>query len=305
MEAEGIENFGGRNRFGESQDRDRKEERMKILECTGLPSKGRVFLVLLLILGLSGSIVSLQGCAHTVKNTYTPTEWQEVLKQAGGWVPLPYPESAFRPGSIILVTDKTIRWIDHLETCRYPSAILEPEKSRIPNISFEKAVDFGVNAVIGYKGIRAGPKFSNVSKVSLEVQDHDVEYLRLIRFKEWVNDPANKSKISPGCMDELGKPDRYLVTDAFRVSKGTFTLLDQTGAALDLSTPVLKEVLQISGDVKYEITSNGKLVIDTPVYFAVRRAVRMQGEFEPRDPAQIETADAKIERLYLKAVGER
>jgi len=31
----------------------------------------------------------------------------------------------------------------------------------------------------------------------------------------------------------------------------------------------------------------------------------MQDEFEPRDPAQIETADAKIERLYLKAIGER
>jgi len=67
----------------------------------GVP-KERVFLIFLLIILLGGSTISFQGCAQTaVKNTYTPTEWRDMLKQAGDWVPLPYPESAFRPGSII------------------------------------------------------------------------------------------------------------------------------------------------------------------------------------------------------------
>jgi hypothetical protein len=178
--------------------------------------KKRVFVIFLLIMLLGGSTASLQGCAHTtVKNTYTPAEWVDMLKQAGDWVPFPYPESAFRPGSIILVKENTIRWIDRLDSCRYPPEILEPERSRIPNISFHKAANYGAKAVIGYKRITAGPGFSRVSKVTLEVQDHEVEYLRLIRFKEWVADPANRSKVLQGCMKELGKRDRYLVTDAF------------------------------------------------------------------------------------------
>jgi hypothetical protein len=268
--------------------------------------KEKVFPVFLLVILLGGLTISLQACAQTsVKNIYTPTEWRDMLKQAGDWVPLPYPESAFRPGSIIQVKENTIRWIDHLDICRYPSEILEPERSRIPNISFDKAVNYGVNAVIGYKGITAGPGFSKVSKVTLEVQDHEVEYLRLIRFKEWVADPANKSKVSQGCMQELGKPDRYLVTDAFRVSRGTYTLYDQAGAALNLSAPILKEILQFSGDVKYEITANGRLVIDQPVYFAVRRAIRVADDFETKGPDPAETADAKIEKLFLKAATAR
>jgi hypothetical protein len=46
---------------------------------------------------------------------------------------------------------------------------------------------------------------------------------------------------------------------------------------MKLSTPALKGIFQFSGDIKYGITANGKLVIDQPVYFAVRKAIRMGG----------------------------
>jgi hypothetical protein len=248
-------------------------------------------------------VLAANGCNHTttsIKGVYTPAEWASLLKQAGDWVPLPYPESVFSPGSIIMVTETSIRWIDHLSSCRYPTEILQPEKSRMPNVSFAKSMDFGADAVIGYKGIEAGPGFSRVGKTNLEVLDHGVEYLRIIKLQDWMNDPANKKRVSPTCMQELAKPNRYLVTEAFTASKAAYTLYDKTGAVLKLDVPLLKTLLNVSGNVKYDIDATGKLVIDQPVYFAVRRVIRMaDGGFEPRDPEP--AADAKIEKVFFRS----
>jgi len=260
-------------------------------------------------------LLNLGGCKHeSISKVYTPTEWRDMLKQAGDWVPLPFPESAFRPGSIIMVTENSIRWIDDLNSCNYPADILDPEKSRIPSISFTKDVEFGANAVVGYKGIAAGPGFSKVSKVKFEVLDHGIEYLRMIRFKDWINDPENKKKVSPSCMQELAKPNRYLVTEAFRASKAAYTLFDQSGTAMKLTLPLLKDLLKVSADVKYNVDTNGKLLIEEPVYFAVRRAIRMGDDFvprsptrkgddfAPRSPSEAKTGDAEIEAAFFRSV---
>ena len=255
----------------------------------------------LMILLAATFLVSMGGCSHApISNVYTPEEWRNMLKEAGDWVPLPFPESTFRTGSIIMVTETSIRWIDDLTSCHYPAEILDPEKSRIPNISFNKAMQFGADAVIGYKGIEAAPGFSKVSKVNFEVLDHGVDRIRMIRFKDWINDPENKKRVSPSCMQELAKPNRYLVTEAFRASKATYTLIDQTGGAMKLSVPTLKDVLKISGNVKYSVDSEGKLTIEEPVYFAVRRAIPMGDDLELRDPSGAKTGDSKIEALFFK-----
>jgi len=104
-------------------------------------------------------------------------------------------------------------------------------------------------------------------------------------------------------MDELMKPDRYLVTEAFRVSKGKYVLQDKSGAAIKLETPVLKELLQFQPDVKYEVTADGGLMIEQPAYFAVRKAVRVGDGFEVLGAsAQApSTADEQIAEFFLNA----
>lgn len=252
------------------------------------------------------AVVLLASC-NEVTDVYTPSEWVTMLKQAGGWAPLPFPDSKYRPGSIIKVTDnegiKEIRWIGHLEACKYPEEVLKVEKSYIPGITFKKGKDFGANAMINFRGISAGPAFDSVSKISLEVQDHGADAFRLINLKVWWEDPTNRKKVSSVCMDELKKPDYYLVTEAFRVSKGTYTLYDKTGAKIKLTAPKLGDLLQFQPDVKYEVTSEGKLVIDQPAYFAVRKAVRIGDDFEVlgEQSKEPQTADTKIEKLFFQS----
>ena len=180
------------------------------------------------------------------------------------------------------------------------------EKSVIPSMNFSKSASFGANAVINFKGITAGPAFNRVSKVLLEVKDHGVDYLKLLHFKDWLMDPDNRSSVSPVCMDELKKPDVYLVTEAFRVSKGSYSLLDEKGAMIKLTLPKLGELLKFEPDVKYKVEADGKLTIDETVFFAVRRVVRVGNDFLARDPSQPEqeAADLKIEKLFMRSAGE-
>ena len=243
------------------------------------------------------------GCKDA-SDVYSPREWRDLFKQAGGWIPLPFPDSKYRPGSIIKVGDDGLRWIDDLEACRYPMVDFE-EKSSIPSITFEKAWVFGGSALLNYKGISAGPAFDRIAQVRLEIQDHGADAFRVIKLRVWLEDPDNRARVSQVCMDELLKPDRYLVTEAFRVSRGKYVLKDKSGAAIKVETPVLQELLQFAPEVKYEVTADGGLLIEQPAYFAVRRAVRVEEGFEVlgSPAAGSATADAHIEALFLKTAG--
>ncbi len=240
----------------------------------------------------------------TPSNVYSPEEWAKMFEEAGGWIPLPFPDSKYRPGAIIKVTDEGgIRWIDDLKSCRYPEDVLKPEKSYIPGITFTKGKNFGANAVINIKGIEAGPAFDSVSKVMLEVQDHGADAFKLLNLKVWWENPKNRKKVSAVCMDELKKLDRYLITEAFRVSKGTYTLYDKTGAQIKLTVPKLGDLLKFQPDVKYEVTADGKLIIDQPAYFAIRMAVKVGDGFEVlgEQTKEPQTADAMIKKIFIQS----
>jgi hypothetical protein len=246
-------------------------------------------------------LIGLIGCKD-VADVYSPKEWRDLLAKAGGWTPLPIPDSKYRPGSILKITDEGIWWIDDLEGgCRYPLKEFEAESS-MPNIKFEKKWEFGANGILQFKGIKAGPKFDQLSSVRMEVVDHGADAIRLLKLKDWMLDAANLGKVSPVCMEQLAKADYYMISEAFRVSKAKYTLINKSGAAIKLETPlIIKEFFQLQPDVKYEVSSDGGMIIDRPVYFAIRKAVRVGPDFEPRGGAD-DVGDAKVEKLFFKNV---
>jgi len=244
----------------------------------------------------------LVGCKdkQDLQDVYSPQEWRNLLESAGGWVPLPFPDGKYRPGSIIRVDDTGLRWIDNLSSCRYPGDFVE--RGSIPAINFTKSTAFSADVLLNYAGIEAGPGFDKVARVTFEVSEHSADALKLLALKVWQEDPANRRTVSPVCMEELTKPDMYLVTEAFVVSKGTYSLYDQTGAKLHLTVPALTELLSVGGDVGYSVTADGNLTISEPSVFAVRRAVRVDDGFSVLGDTGEEagTADAEIGALYLR-----
>lgn len=258
-------------------------------------SRFMTVVILLVTLGLVGckDVAELQ-------DVYSPHEWRQLLESAGGWVPLPFPDGKYRPGSIIRVDEGGLRWIDNLSSCRYPGDFVE--QGSIPAINFTKSTTFSADVLLNYAGIEAGPGFDKIARVTFEVSEHSADALKLLALKVWQEDPANRREVSSACMEELTKPDMYLVTEAFVVSKGTYSLYDKTGARLQLTVPALTELLSVGGEVGYAVTADGNLTISEPSVFAVRRAVRVDDGFTVLGDAGEEagTADAEIAALYLR-----
>lgn len=255
-------------------------------------------------------VICAAGCSLFNKgassgDVYTPEEWRNLFKSIG-FTPLPFPDSKYIPGAIIKVTDDGIRWIDDLSSCRYPLSEFEL-KSHIPNITFTKSWEFSASAVINIQGITAGPSFERISKVRMEITDHGADAFRLIKLKVWMEDPDNREKVSQACMDELLQPDTYLVNEAFRISKGKYTLFDKSGNAIKIDAPSIGTLLQLQTGLKHEVTTEGSLVIEQPVYLAIRKAVRIGDGFQilksPEGKENI--ADVKIEKLFFKTAGKK
>lgn len=236
-----------------------------------------------------------------IGDVYTPKEWLEIFEKAGGWTPLPFPDSKYGLGAIIRVSDNGIRYVDSLDACHYPIAdFVQP--SYIPKVIFEKAWEFDGSALINFKGVTAGPGFNKISKIRMEIKDHGADAFRLLKLRVWLEDPDNRAKVSQVCMDELKNEATYLITEAFRVSSGKYMLYDKTGASIKLETPVLKHLLQFEPELKYEIASDGSLIIEEPAIFAIRKAKRVDDRFITLGPPdkEPETADDKIEQLFIK-----
>jgi hypothetical protein len=251
------------------------------------------------------ALLGLAGCKNVqdVQDIYSPEEWRKLLDGAGGWVPLPFPDGKYRPGSIIQLDENGLRWIDHLSSCRYPDQFVE--RGSIPAISFTKSTAFGAEVLLNYAGIEAGPGFDRIKRVTFSVSEHSADALKLLALRVWQEEPANQRTISQACMEELARPDMYLVTEAFVVSRGTYSLFDETGAKLKLTAPALSQFLSLGGEVGYEVTADGGLTISEPAVFAVRRALRVDDGFTVLGPEngageEAEAADAGIAALYLQ-----
>lgn len=266
-------------------------------------SQNVISLLLLLFLAQ----LMLSGCkARQLRDVYTPKELADTLKHAGGWAPLPFPDSKFRPGAIISIPDDDkIRWIGHLRECGFPDEVLEPEVSRIPGIVFGKDSNFEAKSIINYYGIEAGPQFGRISKVRLEIKDQGADAFRLLTWLAWLDKPGNREQVSPRCMEELLKPNYYLVNEAFRISKAAYTLLDKSGTVIKLKGANLPSLLKFEPTVKHNVTTEGKLVIEEPTYFAVRKVKRVGDSFSIGfTHERVKTADAKIEEIFLRTAIE-
>lgn len=245
----------------------------------------------------------LASCKYeqNLKDVYSPREWRELLDSAGGWVPLPFPDGKYQPGSIIRVDDGGLRWIDNLSSCRYPDEFIEA--GSIPAVEFTKSTAFGADVLLNYAGVEAGPGFDRVKRVTFKVSEHSSDALKLLALKVWQEEPENRRRIASACMEELAKPDMYLVTEAFVVSKGTYSLYDEAGVRLKLTAPQISNLLSLGGEVAYEVTADGGLTISEPAVFAVRRALRVDDGFTVLggETEQTGSADEQISAMYLQA----
>ncbi len=217
------------------------------------------------------------------------------------WAPLTTPNSNYTPGAIISVTTDETRWWGNLEDC-FPEGVLKKAYGSAPSVHLVSSREFTLEALLKIFGIGFTGSLKNVKKVVLDVTDYGTDSLNMIKLIAW--DKANPNKINEGCVDILNKESIYIVQEAFIVKKATYSLPDEKGGTIKLDQTNIGDVT-FGGGATVNATNDGKLEIDKPTVYAVKKVARvgygMHVQWIPikrLGTSEFETADKQIMKLF-------
>jgi hypothetical protein len=215
--------------------------------------------------------------------------------KANHWIPLPLPDSRFAPGTIFSFTPQTgIRYVSDLATCGVPNDIVSAVPGTSGKLIFNKEAEYGADAVLKMKGVTAGPEFSKVKKTTLEQDDHGPSSLNLIKVQIWMTDPKNTSTFPEVCTSYLSRPDIFVVQEAYRISRGKYTLVDNTNAKIAVKG-LRAGPVSIEPSAQVKISNDGALEFTDTLYTAIRRVKRVSGDWQTlANPNQGQDADEEI-----------
>jgi hypothetical protein len=162
---------------------------------------------------LAISFLCLVGCGIKDKDVVKPPSTFSgglTFEDGTDWIRMPYPDSKFSPGSVVVIEKRNVRWIGHVADCGVPADILEPVRGNIGDFDSKRNHNYSAQAVLNIKGIEAGPEFNRVSTAELVQKEMSADSLNLIRLQLWLAEPANQAKIA-GCNSILGEPDTFIL----------------------------------------------------------------------------------------------
>src|SRR5262249_36376278 len=145
------------------------------------------------------------------------------------------------------------------------------------------------------------PGFTDVKKVSLRIESARTEVIDSIKLYDWLI--LNAKQMSKACQEYILAKDVYLIREAYRVDRATYTLRDENGVKLKLTGEKLKALLKLGADLNYKINDDGDLTISTPVYIAIRNFVFTGLTERPDalgDPSKAPDAKAVLGKYYEK-----
>lgn len=200
--------------------------------------------------------------------------------ESTGWVLLPAPDPKFGPGAVFQLREQGAPlWLgDLVADCRVPNEVLQPVVGATPPFDMSRNVEYGASAAIELSGVEASTAFNQVRGVSFKAEDHGADAFSVLRFKNWLSSP--EASIPEGCMETLGQTDTYIVREAYRVSRGRYSLKASSGASLKFDGVKASDYLTIDPQARVKVADDGSLEFDQPVYVAVRRLRYNDGSLE-------------------------
>jgi hypothetical protein len=194
--------------------------------------------------------------------------------EAKNWIVLPIPDNKMRPGAVIKVTKNgekvDVTWLADFRTCGLTDKDLGFIRGKSP--SDTSTAEFAVKASVVASFLSKLGGSADLNKVNrgiLKIDDSGADAIDLLALQIWLARPGNLQALPAACTSFLGQPDIYLVSQAFRITKGTYQLLDENGGKVSASgaTPAgISTRAEIGGTV----SSTGALDVTEDFYFAVR-----------------------------------
>jgi hypothetical protein len=207
-----------------------------------------------------------------------------ILKQ--GYIPFQQPLADIGVGTLLTGSPSQLRIVAPKQRCfpesynGVPTEIRHMSDADLPEIAKKISLDAGVDAnVIAANGtplFKLNAKFTMLKSLDVHIEGASVEYLDELIFSEWVN-----SAMSASCKNYLTKGGSF-IRQALRVDKMSFQFKNQTGGLIAISVDNIKDIIDLEAHVKWDISDNYTLTINTPKYIGYHLA-----KVSAKDPGSI------------------
>jgi hypothetical protein len=240
--------------------------------CSRHSQTRHTFGIILAGIGLAAAISI--SAAQTI---FQPRPLKQFLEE-NGWVSLPIPDKKMGPGSVIKVTKKdgavSVQWLGDLRRCGITDEEFGFVRGKYPAIGIGQSFAVRASIAAGFIAKLDGTAdFEKAGGAILQIEGSGGDAVDLGALTIWMARPSAAQRMPQVCNNFLAQEDIYLVTEAFRVSKASYGLVDKNGAKLAVTGGAFGRAG--SG-------SSGTLSVVDDLYFGVRRVKQLAPVlFEP------------------------
>jgi hypothetical protein len=222
---------------------------------------------------------------------FQPPPLKQFLEESG-WVSLPLPDKRMGPGSVIKVTKKDgaviMQWLGDLRRCGISDREFRYVRGKYSAIGIGES--FGVKTSIAAQFIaklEGTADFEKAGGAIMQIEASGGDAVDFDALTNWMAKPGAAQRMPQVCNNFLAQEDIYLVSEAFRISKASYGLVDKNGAKLAVTGGAFGQ----AGS-----RSSGTLSVKDDLYFGVRRVKQLvPGLFEPwLGPRTVPEADSLL-----------
>jgi hypothetical protein len=171
--------------------------------------------------------------------TFQPLPLKQFLEE-NGWVALPLPDRRMGPGSIIKVRRKdgavTMQWLGDLRRCGIPDREFRYVRGKYSSIG--NGDSFGIEASIAMRYIvrlEGTADFEKAGSAIMQIEASGGDAVDFDALTNWMARSDAARQMPRTCNNFLAQEDIYLVSEAFRISKASYGLVDKNGAKLTIT----------------------------------------------------------------------
>jgi hypothetical protein len=226
--------------------------------------------------------------------TFQPLPLKQFLEE-NGWVSLPLPDKRMEPGSVAKVTKKngavTMQWLGNLRRCGIADREFRYVRGRYSAIGIGDSFGIKASIAVGYIAKLEGvADLEQAGGAIMQIEESGGDAVDFDALANWMARSGAARRMPQVCNNFLAQEDIYLVSEAFRISKASYGLVDKNGARLTITGGAFGQ----AGS-----RSSGTLSVVDDLYFGVRHVKQLAPDlFEPwLGPRTVPEADALLRQM--------
>jgi hypothetical protein len=268
---------------------------VKAADRLGRESQGRFpgmrRLDLTAVFGAAAAWVAAISLSAAQIMIFQPLPLKQFLEE-NGWLSLPLPDKRMGPGSVIKVTKKdggvTMQWLGDLRRCGITDQEFRYVRGKYSAIGIGESFGTKASVVAGFIAKLEGTAdFEQAGGAIMQIEDSGGDAVDFDALMNWMAKSGAAQRMPQVCNSFLAQEDIYLVSEAFRISKASYGLVDKNGARLKVTGGAFAQ----AGS-----RSSGTLSVIEDLYFGVRHVKQLAPDlFEPGlGPRTVPEADSLL-----------